>query len=193
MKHLKILGLGVVAAIALMAFAGTALATIATSPAGTQLPKGTMVKASLVGNAKLQGAFVTIECKQASGEGVITDAGSSTETLKGEIFVGSFSECNYPVHVRKTGTSEVHTEGASANGNGTMTSSGAEVELTTSVGACIFTTSNTHLGKVVGGSPASLEINSAKIPRTGGSFLCGSSGTFTSKLTVTSPATLLID
>lgn len=193
MKYLKILGLGGVAAIALMAFAGTALATIATSPAGTQLGKGTMVKAELVGNAKLQGAFVTIECQQASGEGIITDAGSSTETLKGEIFVGNFSKCNFPVHVRKTGTSEVHTEAASANGNGTLTSSGAEVELTTSVGSCIFTTNGTDLGKVVGGSPASLEINSAKIPRTGGNFLCGSSGTFTAKLTVTSPATLLID
>lgn len=192
MKYLKILGLGGVAAIALMAFAGTALATIVTSPAGTQMGKG----ASVVGhstNPEFHGAFVTVKCTEASGEGKITDAGSSTETVKGEIFLGTFTGCNFEVIVKRTGTSEVHTDGASANGNGIVTSTGAEVEVKTSVGNCIFTTSNTTLGTVVGGTPAVMNFNSAKIPRTGGNFLCGSSGTLTGSMAVTSPKTLLID
>jgi hypothetical protein len=192
MKYLKMLGLGGVAATVLMAFAGTALATIVTAPAGTQMQKGEFVKGSS-GVVSFDGAFTTISCQKASGEGIITDAGSSTETVKGEIFLGTFSECNFPVVVKKTGTSEVHTVSGSADGKGTLTSSNAEVEVKTSVGSCIFTTSNTHIGEVVGGSPAVLNFNSAKIPRTGGNFLCGSSGTMTGQMTVTSPKTLLID
>lgn len=192
MKCLKMLGLSGIATIALMALAGTALATIVTSPAGTQLGKGAVVKGSST-NSSFHGAFVTVQCKKASGEGKITDAGSSTETVKGEIFLGTFSECNYEVIVKKTGTSEVHTDGASANGNGILTSSGAEVEVKTSVGSCIFTTSATTIGTIVGGTPAVVNFNSAAIPRTGGSFFCGSSATLTGSMSVTSPSTILID
>jgi hypothetical protein len=193
MKYLKTLGPGSVVAIALLAFAGIAQATTLTSPAGTQMKEGEFVNGELVGSASLHGAFVTIKCGKASGEGIITNAGSSTTTVKGEIFLGTFSECNYPVTVLSTGTTEVHTVGASANGNGTLTSSGAKVKLETSVGTCVFTTNGTHLGEVVGGSPARLKILTAKIPRTEGNFLCGSSGTLTAELVATSPSTVLVD
>jgi hypothetical protein len=189
MKYLKMLGLGGAVAITLLALAGTAAATIVTSPAGTQLGKGAVIKAQS-GHAVLHGSFVSITCSHASGEGKITDAGSSTETAKGEIFLGTFSGCNYPVTVKRTGTSEVHTAGST--GDGTLTSTGAEVAVHTSVGECIFTTNNTDLGKVVGGNPATVQMNAA-IPRTGGSFFCGSSGALTGVLTVTSPSPLYID
>lgn len=190
MKYFKMLGLGGAVAMVVMALTGTATATIVTSPAGTQLGKGSVIKAELGGGgAEMHGAFITVACGKASGEGKISDAGSSTETVKGEIFLGTFSECNYETIVRKTGTSAVHSLG---NGNGTLTSSGAEVAVITSVGECIFTTQNTDLGKVVGGTPATVQMNAA-IPRTGGSFFCGSTGVFTGELVVTSPKTVLID
>lgn len=193
MKHLKMLGLCAVAATALMAFAATAQATVVTAPAGTQMKKGEFVKGELAGTASLDGAFVTITCNKASGEGIITNEGSAATTVQGEIFLGTFSECNFPVTVNSTGTSEVHTAGASANGNGTLTSTGAVVTISTSIGNCVFTTNATDLGEVVGGSPAKLNFNSAKIPRTGGNFLCGSSGTLTGSMVVTSPKALFID
>jgi hypothetical protein len=192
MKHLKALGLGGVTVIAFLAFTGTALATIVTSPAGTQLGAGAVIKAELVGKAVMHGSFADVTCGKASGEGKMTNAGSSTTTAAGEIFLGTFSECNFPVKVLNTGTSEVHTEGTSANGNGTLTSSGAEVQVETSVGNCVFTTKGTDLGKVIGGTPAKVVMN-AIIPRTGGNFLCGSSGNFTAELVVTSPGTIFID
>jgi hypothetical protein len=195
MKYAKMLGLLAVAAAALMAFAGTASATILTSPSGTTYT-GT-IKAT-AGTTELHGPFTTVKCTGSTVEGKVASHGASV-TTSGTISTLDFTGCNFPVTVLKAGSLEVHTtykEGKQeekANGNGTLTSSGAEITIATSIANCLFTTSSTDVGTLTGGTTAKLDINSAGIPRTGHSVFCGSSGTWTGSYTVVTPDTLLVD
>jgi hypothetical protein len=194
MKCLKMLALASLTAAIVLGASGAALASTLTSPAGTALSKGAVIKSELTATAIFHPPIGDIECRKAGGEGEVTDAGSSTETAKGELFFGTFSECNAEVKVLTTGTVEVHTEGSSANGNGTLTGSGTEVTVVFSGFHCVFGTSNTDLGKVTGGTPATVQVNGT-IPRIGGrsGVFCGSTAVMTAQFKVTSPATLLID
>jgi hypothetical protein len=199
MKYLKMLGLLAIAAAALTAFAGTASASTLTSPTGTAATSLTMT----AGATSVDFAFVTVTCQSSHVTGSVTSQGAS-QTVKANITAFTFSNCNYPVHVKKFGSLELHAVTKTAPHatcavnycNGTLTSSGTEVEITTSIGSCVFTTTNTSLGTVTGtdttGGNAKLDIQ-ASIPRTGGSFLCGASYTWTGSYNVTSPATLWID
>jgi len=191
MKYAKMLGLLAVAAAALMAFAGTASATTVTSPSGTSY---TGVIHAHAGVTTLSGSFVTVECKTSTVLGHLETHGSSV-TAGGKITELNFKECNFETTVNKAGSLEIHTDKATADGNGTLTSTGAEVTIKTSVGTCIFTTNATDVGTVTGGAPAKLNIAGASIPRTGGSagFLCGASGTWKGEYTVTTPSPLFVD
>jgi hypothetical protein len=191
MKYAKMLGLLAVAAAALMAFAGTASATVLTSPSGTTYTS--TIKAESEGATSLDGAFTTVTCNKSTVEGKVESHGAAV-TAGGKISSLTFTECNYPTTVKAAGSLEIHGLGSS---NGTLTSSGASIEIATSVGTCVFTTTNTDVGTLTGstttGGNATLDIASAKIPRTGGNFLCGSSGTWTGAYKVTTPATLIVD
>ena len=194
MKCLKMLALASLTAAAVLVAAGPASATIVTSPAGTTLGKGAVIKAELSGSAIFHPVIGQIECEQASGEGEITNPGSPTGTVQGILFIGNFGGCNAEIKVLNTGTAEVHTEGGSANGNATMTSSGAEVTVVFSGFHCIFITNNTDFGQVTGGAPATVQVN-GEIPRSGGrsGAFCGAAAELTAELVVTSPSTLFID
>jgi polyisoprenoid-binding protein YceI len=196
MKYLKMLGLLAVAAAALMAFAGTASATTPTSPKGTAY---TGVYKATAGLTQLHGSFTTVQCGHSFTEGKIEQHGANV-TTKGTISQLTFTECNYSVTVKKLGSLEAHaTKVENSNADGTVTSTGAEIAIHTSVGECVFTTSGTDIGTgtltstATTGGNAKLDIKSASIPRTGGSFFCGSSATWTGSYTVTTPSTLYID
>jgi hypothetical protein len=200
MKYIKMLGLAAVAAAALMAFVGasTASATQLTGAGGAVLGVGTEIKAENEGKVVLDPPFGAIECSKSSVAGKVTNAGSSSTTVSGGIETLTFTECNATVTVLKKGTLEIHTQGASNNNNGTLTSNGAEVTVQFVGTHCIFTTSNTDLGTVTGSgntkSNATLDI-SATIPRTGGSsgIFCGSTAAWTGAYKVTAPNPLFID
>ncbi|HXR61323.1 MAG TPA: hypothetical protein VN732_08360, partial [Solirubrobacterales bacterium] len=194
MKYVKILGLTAVAAAALMALAATASATTLTSPTGTTYTGTIHAVVDTDAGATpptLDGAFTTVTCKQSTVHGHIEKHGANV-TASGKITSGglTFGECNFPVTVIKPGELSIHAiepksgehvtckvEGTPDNCWGTLYSTGAEVTVNTSVGSCIFTTSNTSVGTVTGTSTtlktATLDIGSSPIPRTGGSFLCG--------------------
>jgi hypothetical protein len=209
MKYAKMLGLLAVAAAALMAFAGAASATVLTSPAGTQYGAEKEIKASTEGLAVLHSenaptAF-TVEC-EGSVEGVIEKGGSGAETVSGPITKGklTFTPCQNgaTVVVGKEGSLEVHTNAEISNGNGTLTSSGAEITIHVPVLniKCIYTTNNTDVGTLTGSKNqvgedkrATLDINSATIPRTGGSAFCGTGGFWTGSYRVTTPTYLDVD
>lgn len=186
MKYTKILGLLTAAAAALMAFAGVASATTITSSSG---PTPTIEATST--HTELHGAFTSVTCAHSEVKGTVEKHGVGV-TASGKISTLHFSNCSDPVTVLKAGILEVH--GTSTTGNGTLTSSGAEIAIETSVGECVFTTSGTHIGTVTGsnhtGGNAIFHIESANIPRTGGSFFCGSSGVWTGTYTVGTPSTL---
>jgi hypothetical protein len=185
MKYIKMLGLLAVSAAALMAFAGSASATTLTSSGGA-----TPNIVATAGATSLDGAFTTVTCLNSEVAGSVTGHGAGVPA-SGPISTLDFRECNFPVTVNKAGTLAVH--GTTTTGNGTLTSSGAEVAIHTSVGTCVFTTSNTDVGTVTGsnvtGGHAVLDIT-GKIPRTAGNFLCGSSGTWTGSYTISTPSSL---
>ncbi|HEY8501511.1 MAG TPA: hypothetical protein VIL21_02395 [Solirubrobacterales bacterium] len=205
MKYIKMLGLLAVAAGALMAFAGSASATEVTSEG--KLYTG-VIKAT-AGETTLHG-IKTITCKKSTVEGAVETHGSSV-TASGKITHLKFEECGTDhVTVLKPGTLTVHTEYKTVvdanethtwvccepnNGNGTLTSSGAEITIqVTSLGiSCIFTTNETDIGRVTGGTTAKLDIDSSSIPRTGHSIFCGGSGEWTGSYTVNTPDNLTID
>jgi hypothetical protein len=202
MKYIKMLGLAAVAAAALMAFVGasTASAATLTSPANSVVTVGTEIKAENEGKVILDPPFGAIECSVSTVAGKVTNAGGKTgeevtHTVSGSIETLTFSSCNATVTVLKKGTLEIHSLG---NGNGTLTSSGAEVTVQFFGTHCIFATNNTDLGTVTGssttGKTATLDI-SATIPRTGGSsgVFCGSTAAWTGAYEVTAPDPLFID
>jgi hypothetical protein len=198
MKYVKMLGLLAIAAAALMAFAGSASATTLTSPTGTTYT-GKITAESHNGPTTLHGSFVSVSCQKSHVEGQVEKHGPGV-TVSGKIATLSFAECSDEVTVLKPGSLEIHAVNCNSKTKyctGTLTSTGAEIKIHTSVGECIFTTSGTHLGTVTGtdhtGHHATLDIDSAAIPRTGGSFFCGASGEWTGSYTVTTPTNLWIN
>lgn len=182
MKHLEKLGLAMAVAASFLAFAGTASATTVTSSEG---PTPTLKLSST--NFKLDGAFITVECSEAALQLKVEAHGS--ETVTGSVNAMSFALCNYPITpIKKSGTFAVHA--TAPTGNGTLTSTGMELRVHTSVGECVFTTNAMDIGTITGGTPSSLGLNSAKIPQTGPNFLCGSSGTLTGSYSIATPVTV---
>lgn len=195
MKCIKMLGLLAMTAAALMALAGGASATTITSPTGTDYTGA--ITAESEGFIKLDGAFVTIECDSHIGSKV--QQHGAGVTASGEVLALSFTNCNYPTTIVKRGSLEIHAVNCDVNNEctGTLTSTGAEIAIHTSVGTCVFTTNATHIGSLTPtnetGGNATLDIVGANILRTGGSFLCGAAGTLTGSYKVTTPASLFID
>jgi hypothetical protein len=186
MNYLKMLGLLLAA---FLVVTQTASANPLTSPEGTAYTSTLKAESS---NLKLEGSFVTYECSSSGFEGKIET--HSATSAEGKLSSLSFSGCNYSMTVAKPGTLKIH--GGETN-SGTVTWSGAEFSLHSSVGTCVFTTSSTDIGTITDSSEtkgkAVLDINAAKIPRTGGNFLCGSSATWTGSYTIATPSTLYVD
>ena len=195
MKLFKMLGAATVVAALMMFGVGPASATVLTSPAATQY-NGTMkfeLEQGTVATFK-NSFFSEIACSQSTIEAKVEGQGSSV-TATGSLSTVDFSECNGPFTALKTGSFEIHTDSASADGNGIVTSSGAEITFELAGPHCILSTSNTTLGTVTGGTPARFATNSAAIPRTGGrsGAFCGSSMSFAATYKVGTPETLLVD
>jgi hypothetical protein len=202
MKYAKMLGLLAVAAAAMMAFAGSASATTLTGSGGTTLGVGTKIHAVNEGTVTLDGGVV-ITCTESTVEGEVTVAGDATHTAKGTNTTLTFGGCNHTVTVLTPGTLEVHTEGATANNNGTLTSSGAKITVIThsfilGTAHCIYETNNTDIGRVTGSgtthSTATLDIDSAAIPIVNTDEICGfGTAEWTGSYSVTTPDYLDVD
>jgi hypothetical protein len=185
MKYVKIAGLLAIATVALMALSGSASASIATSPEGT-VYTGNVEATST--NAEIHGAFTTIKCTHSLVKFKIEWHGNGTGTtvqVGGNLSYLDFTGCNYETKVKNAGSLGI----SSSN---SVISTGASIEAQTSVGTCVFTTNGTAIGAVTEGSNASFDIASAKIPRTGGNFLCGSSGEWTGDYDLITPNALWI-
>lgn len=203
MKNMKLLGLLVIAAAALMAFVGTASATELTSPKGTKLEVGAVVKAQSEGSITLDGT-VKITCTNVTGDGKITNAGGPSATVDGLPNLVVWTGCGSgdTITVLKTGSGELHSLGG---GEGTLTSSGAEitVQLHRSVLGfpitthCIYRTENTHVGRVkdssVTGSTPTVEIGTTPIAQVATDGACGNDAVLTGNVVVSSPDLVYID
>lgn len=186
MRGSRIMGSLSLAIMALMAWAcGASAATVTSNdPEYPATPQMLWTSTFL----QFDGSFVANNCLHSSIHATIEDHGAGKPVSAG-ISSLTFSNCGYVMTVEEKGKLEAHA--VSPTGNSTLTSIGAIWWMHTSVGACKFETgSGTHIGTLTGSNSvgkAVLDINSAKIPRTGGSFLCGSSATWTGSYTVVSP------
>jgi hypothetical protein len=184
MKYIKMLGALAAAATALMALTGSASAAYVTSSEG-ETPN--IVATST--NSKFHGSFVSLECAHSKLEGNVESHGVGVPVGLA-VDALSFSNCNYVFTVVNKGSLQIHADPSGVTGDGTITWTGAIITYHSSVGQCTLTTNGTDVGTLDGKASATWHINSAKIPRTAGNFLCGSSATWTGNYSITNPSTL---
>jgi hypothetical protein len=181
MKYMKMLGLLAVAAAALMAFVGTASATVTSTGA---IYTGNIHAHS--SNTSLDGS-VKVSCTGSTVEGYVNN-GSTT----GSVSVLTFTGCgNDTVSVLQKGSLTI-------GSSGTATSTGAEVTVQlhrTVLGFpitthCIYKTNNTDVGTLTEGNTPILHIGSAPIPEVATDGACGNDAVWTGSYHVTQPHNL---
>jgi hypothetical protein len=186
MKHAKFIPAIAVAAAALMcAGLGTASATVVTNEGSAYTGA---IHASSV-EIDFDGAG-NAECGKSTLEFKVESHGASV-TAAGKVSKWTFGECTAPVEVWKAGSIEIHTLSTLSGGDGTVTSTGAEIAIQYPSFTCIYTTKGTDLGVLDDGAFVFSELDvEATLPRTGGSFFCGSIGVMTGEFMVTPPVSV---
>jgi hypothetical protein len=183
MKHLKMLGLAAVAAMALAAWIGAATASATALYSGaTKLGAGTQIETTGT-NSVLKAGFATIECAHFEMDGKTSNAGGAGVPVEGTFNNVSFTECNGTVHVLKKGGFVKH---YTSGGNATLTVTAPEITVSAFGTSCTFGGGTIDIATVTGGSPASTLI-STSTPRTAGGFLCANPASWTATDTVTTP------
>lgn len=189
--------LGPVAAAALMVAigSGTASATTLTSPAGTALPTGSVIKGELSsGKTELHPPIGTIQCNKSTLEGKTTNSGGAGISVNIALSTLTFSECNATVTVLKKGNLAIDAKGG---GEGTVTGGGLETTVSYLGFHCIYSADPITLFVVgfIAGQIFATVIILAVLSRTGGSSgaFCGSTAKWTGTYKITSPQPLLVD
>jgi len=200
MKHLKMLGLAAVTAVALMAVAGSgsASATVLckTTPTNNDCPKawdyekGTQISAS----AKAGGSILVEEtggtsvttCTGGSLKGKTTNTGGANETVDGTNEELVWNNCKAAVVTKGLGSFEIHAE---ENHNGVVTGKLNEITVVTALSvSCVYGTgSGATLGTIESGESATLNIN-AVLSLVSGGITCPPTVRWTSTYAVTSPS-----
>ncbi|HET9593242.1 MAG TPA: hypothetical protein VFP17_10030 [Solirubrobacterales bacterium] len=192
MKHVKMLGLLVMAAASLMAFASSASAApTLTSPAGTEYTGE--IHAVLEGTALLK-AGIEDTCTESTVKGTVT---TNNEThAAGALSVLTFGNCTKPdTEVLKAGSLTIKDDEVFAIGN--------EVRIKDTILGitCIYgggASPGTKIGTLddstVTGKTATLTVNTSELPRLPGSneTFCASKGTWTANYSITTPDSLFI-
>jgi hypothetical protein len=159
MKITKILGAAAVAALALMAFAGTASATTLANE-GAPINKAVTIHATAESSILLSatgGGFANT-CTESTVLGTTTTPFSGAR-VGGEVATLSFGNCANPVTVHKGGYLEI--ENITLTTNGTVFSKNAEVTTGSPFGTltCKTAASGTHIGTFTGGVVGTMDIN----------------------------------
>lgn len=176
MRYLKKLGIALLAAAALTSLASSASATTLTSPPGTTLGAGTKLTASLEGSLLTEG-LINLTCPTSHMEGEVEGAGGASETVRVPLTALAFGGCDpLTVHILDPGTLEIHTRTGSADGDGLVTWSGAEITTLHHgkfIGTvhCLYSSEATQVGTLTGSSgeskTAAFDIEAFELPLTG--------------------------
>jgi hypothetical protein len=202
MKYLKMLGLAVVAAAALMAIAGAgpASATVfchsTASPCPQKWATGTeprfTVTTGTAGIWTTTSGEVVAKCTEGEIRATMTNSGGATETIKETVAATgltwpSVSGCIKTVTV-KGGTLEFHT--IAGTDNGTITVSGVEITIEILGSSCVYGFgTNEHLGTLTGnGSGKAVFDISTLFIKKSGSFICPEDLKWSESFTQTSPS-----
>lgn len=199
MKHVKMLGLAVIAAAALMAILGasTASATVIcknnlnTEKCSEPWPIGTEGTASLASGSSA--LLVDTEggeldrCSASTVTGKLKSQGSGVPAIS-ELSTLTWGSCTFATKTLSAGSGEL--TWIKGTDNGTLVTKGTEVTINTVFfGSCIYGTpsTGTDMGTTVGGNPGSLTVNAVIKKLSGSNFACPETTIFTAKYVATSP------
>jgi len=196
MKHVKMLGLLVMAAASLMAFASSASAAgTLTSPAGTDYT-GTIHATLEKGTSALLKAGIEDTCTTSTAHGTVTlnttEAEGSFTAGTGLTFGTEATPCTQDTKTITPGKLTVNSAGEVFTKE-----SRVEVKVTGLGISCFYgaETGSVKIGTFDGGTPAKLTVNTTVLQRESGSstFFCAEKGTWTGTYVVTTPTTLLLN
>ncbi|HXQ88252.1 MAG TPA: hypothetical protein VN733_01315 [Solirubrobacterales bacterium] len=185
MKHLKMLGLVVMAAAAFVAFfaPGSASATVLCKEYKTPCPVASLYPAGLTVSAGLEaGASSTLKttggeaitaCKASTVSLKTKNAGKKEELVEGEGSVLTLNECSVTTTVVNAGQFSIQyvpSQPTETRANLWISSLETSVKLFGSV-TCTYGGPNTYLGTLTSGAPAGLDVKTV-LTRTAGGFLC---------------------
>jgi hypothetical protein len=194
MKHLKILGIAVLAAAALTTLAGagsasaTTLCKTATSPCSEYWPLGTKFDFSLQGTGLWEDPFKIKfqECTSATFTTVNTNTVGASVGMKVEVIHWGNPESTCTRTTDLLAWGEMKVEWLSGTANGTLKDIGTEW----TVGECTYGFPEwTTLGTLKGGNPATVEIEATVLPLKG---TCTTKYKWTAKFSI-SPSPLYIE
>jgi hypothetical protein len=186
MKHLKMLGLLVMAAAALMAFASSASANpILTGPKGEEYTS--TLSASLEGSALLK-AGIEDTCTASTATGTVST--NNTTHAKGTLSGLTFTNCTQHTTVEKAGSLTINDKGEVFSEN-----SRVKVQIT-GIASCWYgaETGAVKIGTLTFGHPATMDISTTTLQRQPPSdtFWCASTGTWTGNYKITTPSGLTL-
>jgi hypothetical protein len=196
MKHLKLLGLAAVAAMALIAFPADATATGSVfctaqespCPESKRWAAGTELDFSLKSGASsllvdTKGEELD-KCSTSTAKGKIEKA----EGVTGPIESLTWESCTFPTKTLKAAQLEV--QQIAGTHNGTVRADGTtEVTVNTVFfGSCIYGfTAGTDIGELKEGKPATFVVNAIAEKFTGSNFGCPETAKWTAEYTLTEP------
>lgn len=187
MKHMKIIGLLVLAAALLMAFTNSASAApVLTSPAGTEYT-GEVDATLKVGTTLSISAGISQTCTTATTRGNLTiNNGHARWTNSTTTYGTAATPCTKTMKVIKNGADTVGDKGE-------VISSEDELTIFDIGVSCIYGgATGTNMGTLTGGSPAVIDVSTTEWPKISGGFLCSSKATVTGTWVVTTPSQTFI-
>ncbi len=149
--------------------ANPAPTTSLTTTTGGAAATPTIHAVSEGGHVKLDNPIAKIECGSTL-EGTVESHGGAI--AKGNVAKLEWSGCTNSWHVTTEKAGELSVQWTEGH-NGTVSSSGAVVKTTRFLVPCNYETSNTKIGTLKGGSPATLHIEGSIPVGAGSSELCG--------------------
>jgi hypothetical protein len=199
MKHLKLIGLAMMAAMAAMAFIGAGSASADTlckvstnpCPEASRYPIPTTISAESNAATLTGGSFSVTCASKVSGKTTANHGSILLGLIESLTFTGCSGSCNAASAVNLPYLAEAN---ATGGGSGTLLvksdgtgNPGATLKGCTIFGVeCTYTSSSITLD-LKGGNPATIVASSEPLTRTGGSALCPEKGSWTATYTVTSP------
>jgi hypothetical protein len=198
MKHLKLFGAAVGAAMAMLAVwgGGAASATVLcktnSNPCAEKYLASTSINASIATGTEVKlvdsGGFTLDICKKGQFKGKILSAGSGAETVTVQPEFMSYENCAVPLQVATWGTYELHS--VTGTTNGTLTVSGQTIYLNS--GECTYVSgTGTHAGVLTGGVAPTIDY-SLQLTKTSGPCIWPSAR-LTATYSVTSPTPLYVE
>ena len=194
MKQIKMRGLAVMAAAALMTLvaASTASATALYNGA-TKLGVGSVIDFSLASGSS--GLMINTEgesldtCRTTTIKIALTSAGSSTATATGNVSELTQSNCTFPTTTAVLGKGEIHYIAGTTNG---VVTSDAATEITINTiffGECIYgVAAGKILGTLTGGNPPTFHSSAVAEKFSGSNFACPETGKWSGTYVGTEPA-----